>query len=41
VNAFSEREPDERMRRLYDEIINAKQTLFDTKKFKASTVLSK
>jgi len=41
LNAFSEREPDERMRWLYDEIINAKQTLCDSKKFKGQMILSK
>lgn len=32
VNAFVEWEPDEWMRRLYDEIINAKESLIDTKR---------
>jgi hypothetical protein len=31
INAFTDREPDERMERLYDEIINAKDTLCDSK----------
>ena len=30
VNAFVEREPDERMKRLYDEIVGAKESMIDT-----------
>lgn len=32
MNAFVEWEPDERMRWLYDEIINAKESLIDTRR---------
>lgn len=32
VNAFVEREPDERMKRLYDEIVGAKESMIDTRR---------
>jgi hypothetical protein len=42
INAFSTREVDERMERLYDEILSAKETICDSKpKHSLSSLQSK
>jgi len=41
VNAFVEREPDEWMKWLYDEIIIAKDSILDSKHFKQESFLPK